>query len=93
MKVLKFIGLEYFASFELEQVEEGTRVTWTYDGDVSGTEMMNVAVGKPVGMFMDKMIGPSYEEGLVSLKNVVENKPEPETETETAVTDSTSVKQ
>jgi carbon monoxide dehydrogenase subunit G len=89
-----FAGIEgdYYASFVLEPVDEGTKVTWTYDGDVSNTGMMNAAIGKMMGMFLDSMIGTTYEEGLVSLKEVVENKPEPEAQPDVQ-SDSTIVEQ
>jgi hypothetical protein len=85
----KGIEGEYYASFTLEPVYDGTKITWTYDGDVSNTGMMNAAMGKMMGMFLDSMIGPSYDEGLQGLKDVVENKPEPEP----VKSDSTIVKQ
>jgi hypothetical protein len=45
-----------------------------------------------MGMFLDSMIGTTYEEGLVSLKEVVENKPEPEAQPDVQ-SDSTIVEQ
>jgi hypothetical protein len=74
---LAFAGLEgnFTAEFILEPVNEGTKVTWTYDGDVSNTPVMNAAMGKMMGALMDSMMGGQYEQGLNSLKRRVENKP------------------
>jgi carbon monoxide dehydrogenase subunit G len=74
---MQFGGFEgnFTAELILEPVNEGTKVTWTYDGDVSNTGLMNNAFGKIFGSFTDKMLGPQYEQGLASLKSVVERKP------------------
>ncbi|MEQ9593473.1 MAG: SRPBCC family protein [Cyclobacteriaceae bacterium] len=76
---LKFGGFdgEYTSELIIEPVSEGTKLTWTYNGDVSGTGMMNVAFGKFFGMFMDSMLGPFYESGLASLKSLAEATPLP----------------
>ncbi|MFN8690640.1 MAG: SRPBCC family protein [Cyclobacteriaceae bacterium] len=66
---------DYFATLELEEVPEGTKVTWHYDGDVKGTGMVNSALGKAFGLFIDRALGPFYEDGLTSLKQVVESQP------------------
>ena len=68
---------DYFATLELEEVPEGTKVTWHYDGDVKGTGMMNSAIGKAFGLFVDRALGPFYEDGLKTLKEVVESQPVP----------------
>lgn len=68
---------DYFATLELEEVPEGTKVTWHYDGDVKGTGMVNSALGKAFGLFIDRALGPFYEDGLTSLKQVVESQPVP----------------
>ncbi len=72
---MKFGGFEgdYSSEIILEPVDNGTKVTWTYDGDVSKESMMNKAMGKFFGMFMDTMLGPFYEKGLASLKDISEN--------------------
>ena len=66
---------DYFATLELEEVPEGTKVTWHYDGDVKGTGIVNSALGKAFGLFIDRALGPFYEDGLTSLKQVVESQP------------------
>jgi hypothetical protein len=50
--------------------EKLTRVTWSMDGT-------NNFIGRAICMFMnmDKMIGDKYEEGLASMKRIVESKP------------------
>lgn len=68
------------AEFILEPTTEGTKVTWTYDGDVSNTPAMNAAMGKVFNLFTDSMLGPQYEKGLESLKQKVESKPQPQEE-------------
>lgn len=74
---MKFGGLagDYSAEMILTPDERGTKVTWTYNGDVSGESAMNSAMGKFFGLFMDQMLGPFYEKGLFSLKNLAENTP------------------
>lgn len=74
---MQFGGMDgtYFAEFILEPVEGVTKVTWTYDGDVSGTGVMNASFGKLFGLMTDAMLGPQYEGGLASLKKVVESMP------------------
>jgi hypothetical protein len=76
---MNFGGMDgnFIAEFILEPALEGTKVTWTYDGDVSNTPMLNAAMGKFFGAFMDSMLGPSLEQGLGALKQKVENKPQP----------------
>jgi hypothetical protein len=74
----------FIAEFILEPAPEGTKVTWTYDGDVSNTATMNAAMGKFFGAFTDSMLGPSFEQGLDALKRRVESKPAPEPQQETA---------
>jgi uncharacterized protein YndB with AHSA1/START domain len=76
---MNFDGMDgnFVAEFILEPTPEGTKVTWTYDGDVSNTSTANAAMGKFFGAFMDSMLGPSLEQGLVALKQKVENKPQP----------------
>jgi effector-binding domain-containing protein len=55
-----------------------TRVTWTLDTQaplaLDGQLLWNV-VGRYMGLFMDKMIGPDYEQGLARLKTLVEGFP------------------
>ena len=48
-----------------EPVEEGTKVTWTMDADMGFNPIARV-----MGLFMDGMVGPSFEKGLENLANV-----------------------
>lgn len=71
MKFTDFDGA-FTSDIHLEPVEGGTKVTWTYDGDVSGTGMASSIMGKIMGQFMDGMMGPDYERGLSKLKTIAE---------------------
>ena len=79
---LNFGGYDgtYSSEINLEPAEGGTKVTWTYDGDVSGTGMATSVMGKFMGLFMDGMLGPMYEKGLGKLKTVAESAPQPQAE-------------
>lgn len=68
---MKFEGFDSSptASYLIEPVENGTKLTWTYDErDVSG-------VSKIFGAMMDHFLGSDYEAGLAALKERVENTP------------------
>ena len=81
---MAFAGFEgsFVAEFILEPVDGGTKVTWTYDGDVRNTGPMNAAMGKLMGSFTDSMLGPQYEQGLAALKRRSESKSAPQTDPE-----------
>jgi effector-binding domain-containing protein len=55
-----------------------TKVVWTLDTEaplaLDGKVLWNV-VGRYMGLFMDKMVGPDYEQGLARLKTLVEGFP------------------
>lgn len=55
--------------FLLEPVPEGTRVTWSDQGEVGMNPMDRYFV-----LMMDRFIGPDFEMGLQNLKTVVENR-------------------
>jgi len=59
-----------YANFLIVKEGESNRVTWTFEGDM-GTS----PIGKLMGRFMESMLGPSYEDGLQNLKELVEAKP------------------
>lgn len=63
-----------FSVFQLQPEGEGTRVTWTMDGEASF--MMR---GMMLMMNMDKMLGETFDKGLANLKTVAEAKPKEET--------------
>ena len=51
----------------------GSILTWTLETDMGGNP-----VARYVGLMMDGMIGPAYEQGLNNLKDILENQPSPE---------------
>jgi hypothetical protein len=53
-------------TFRLEDQGDGTRVTWSTRADFGINP-----VGRVFGLFLDKMLGKTYERGLVNLANVV----------------------
>ncbi|WP_293790378.1 hypothetical protein [uncultured Pedobacter sp.] len=62
---LKFIKpMESIANtrFDIKKAENGNKVTWTMSGDSKGI------INKWFCLFMDKMIGKDFEDGLKSLK-------------------------
>jgi len=79
----------YTADFILKPSEEGTEVTWTFDG--KGDQMMD----RIFFNFSEKWLGPSYEEGLLALAKYIEGlpDPEPEMEVETMESDSTMMEE
>lgn len=54
--------------FELEGLEQGTRVTWRDEGHVG-----NNPVDRYFVLMMDELLGPDFEMGLENLKTVVEH--------------------
>ncbi|MEP2025223.1 MAG: SRPBCC family protein [Reichenbachiella sp.] len=59
-----------YADFTLEESDGGTQVTWTFEGDMGSNPLY-----KLMGLMMESMLGPTYEEGLANLKSRVESKP------------------
>jgi hypothetical protein len=55
------------ADIRFDKVDEGTKVTWGMDTDMG----MN-PLAKYAGLFMDQMVGGSFEDGLNSLKQICE---------------------
>ena len=66
---LEFEGFDdlSYASLDLEETSDGTKVTWGFDSQFGG-------FFKYFGLFMDGMLGPTYEEGLTNLKQVAEKR-------------------
>lgn len=62
----------YTGEINLEPAEGGTKVTWTYDGDVSNTGAATAVVGKFMGLFINGALGKDYEQGLNNLKSLAE---------------------
>lgn len=59
-----------YANFILVENGDATDVTWTLEGDMGSNPIFKI-----MGLFMDSMVGPEYEEGLANLKSRVESKP------------------
>ncbi|MXW73542.1 MAG: SRPBCC family protein [Gammaproteobacteria bacterium] len=51
----------------------GSILTWTLETDMGGNP-----VARYVGLMMDGMVGPAYEQGLANLKEILENQPRQE---------------
>ncbi len=66
---LVFEGFEgtNYANWKFEEVEEGTKVTWTFDGAPSPF------LFRPMNLMMKGVLEKSYEDGLNALKDVAEN--------------------
>jgi len=66
------------ARFNLAADGPGTKVIWTLDTiaplGIDGKILWN-AIGRYMGLFMDRMVGPDYEAGLAKLKVLVETFP------------------
>lgn len=56
-------------TFTFESADTGTKVTWGMDGKVSRNPL-----DRFFSLFMDKFIGPDFEEGLANLKKKAEGK-------------------
>jgi effector-binding domain-containing protein len=67
-------GEPAFSDWIFEPVEGGTKVTWTFEGDMSG-------LNKWFGLLMDFFLGPQYEQGLHLLDSVATSMPEKQTYT------------
>ena len=85
---LAFEGMEGIlsAEFKLTPEANGTKVTWTFDGDNVGFK------GKAIWMMMGGMLAGQYESGLQDLKKVVESTPIETKATTNTSPDSTRVK-
>lgn len=59
-----------WASVVIKDQGESTQVSWVFEADFDGN-----ILGRYFGMMMDRMLGPTYEEGLSNLKALVESKP------------------
>ncbi len=65
------------AYFDLEPVDVGVRLTWGFDSDVTeGRGFIDGVIGRYLGVFFDRWIGSDYEQGLRSLKALVEAMPD-----------------
>lgn len=79
---------QYSAAFILKSTENGTDVTWTYEGKA------DAAIEKFfVDYLVDSMLGPMYEEGLENLKEYIEGLPNPQPVQPIIESDSTNVEE
>ena len=60
-------GMKSTGEFTFEPAGKGTRATWTNRGDVGGNPLKHY-----LAAMMDRMVGPDYEKGLASLKQIAE---------------------
>ena len=58
------------AEWQLSSAGTGTKIVWSLDMDVG-----NNPLGRYMGLFMDKMIGPDYDRGLKQLQALAEKEP------------------
>lgn len=63
------------ATFEIQPNEKGVMLTWGFDIDFGMNPVMRY-----FGLMMDDMLGKSYEQGLATLKALVESQPDIQTE-------------
>lgn len=72
-----------YGTFKLEKMGDSTKVTWMMDSDGEGMNPIMAIGGKYMNLFkmMDKMLGPDFEAGLKSMKEVMESTPASETAT------------
>ena len=59
-------SMESVATLELSSTATGTKVTWSNEGK------LDYPVGRLFGPFLDGMVGPDFEKGLMNLKKLVE---------------------
>ncbi|MEM6768412.1 MAG: SRPBCC family protein [Bacteroidota bacterium] len=65
---LEFEGMDPgYGSWTFEPSGDQTTVTWGMEGDMG----MN-PIGKVIAQFMDGMVGPDFEKGLASIKEITE---------------------
>lgn len=67
--------------WNLEPATDGTNLTWTFQSD------MDYPVGRYFGLFMDSMLGPSLEKGLLNIDMGIQNQSEQATESESSETE------
>lgn len=65
---LEFEGFDTpsYATFTLEAIDGGTRLTWSFDANFDNI------LGRYMGLMMDKWVGSDYERGLARLKALAE---------------------
>lgn len=62
--------------FKLESVEDGTKVTWFFDSDLTaGVNFLDSFLARYFGLLFDQWVGGDYEQGLANLKTFAESLP------------------
>ena len=59
-------SMESVATLTLESIPTGTKVIWSNEGK------LDYPVGRLFGPFLDGMVGPDFEKGLMNLKKLAE---------------------
>jgi hypothetical protein len=68
---LSFVGQgEATGGFKLGKTDNGTNVTWSMDMDMGSNPFMRI-----MGSMMDKMMGPTFDQGLRSLDSAAQANP------------------
>lgn len=76
---MEFDGMgSSMAAYKFEPAEGGVKVTWTLDGNGKGMPWYMIIPAKYFNLGMDGMIGPDYEKGLATLKELSESMPKAE---------------
>jgi effector-binding domain-containing protein len=73
------------AAYTFAPEGEGTKVTWSLEGNCSGLPWYMIVPCKYFNLMMDKMVGADFEKGLNKLKTLCESMPEQETITGFAI--------
>lgn len=64
------------SAYLLEPIEGGTRVTWSFDADLTqGQGPLDAIIGRWMGLFYDRWVGADYEQGLANFKRYAESFP------------------
>ena len=70
------MGVSY-GGWLIQSQDTNTRIVWYMDAKMTGPNFLYNVVSKYMGLFMDKMVGPDFEQGLDSLKSIAERTPDP----------------
>jgi effector-binding domain-containing protein len=68
------MGISY-STFKLSETDAGTMVTWSMDADGEGMPIYFVPVAKYFNLFMDRILGAEFEEGLTLLQGIIAQLP------------------
>jgi effector-binding domain-containing protein len=62
------------ADFNMKETDGIVHLTWNFDSDTKDLPFYWVPISKLFGLLMDGMLGPDYEAGLKSIKEIAESK-------------------